>query len=81
MGGRGNPAAQFVSEGEIAVASIVALVLIYDAAIRTQRDLSFLTPERPIIATLNCRVPFGGNEHSLPAKARTAIFIHSGERR
>jgi hypothetical protein len=59
--------------------AVVAFVLIDALSVGAEWYLSFLAPERSIVATLNGRVPLRGNKHSFPAEVRATIVVDASE--
>ncbi len=59
----------------VALPRLITLVIIGDLTIRTQAPLRILTPEQPIAAMGNGRIPLGLDIESLPTKIQAAIVV------
>jgi hypothetical protein len=59
----------------ITFACFVAVVLIDGLRIRAETFLGAVAPEEAVVGMGDGRVPFGLNEHALPAKEGTAVVV------
>ena len=57
----------------------VALELVDDSAVRTYGFEGVLAPEGAVVGVLNGGVPFGFDEHALPAQHAASVHADFGE--